>query len=52
MLAWKEGPACVVIDPGFYSPEEEHKFFAFIEENGSSPKPCFSPMRISTISSA
>lgn len=38
MLAWKEGPACVVIDPGFYSPEEEHEFFAFIEENGLKPE--------------
>ena len=38
MLAWKDGPACVVIDPGFYSPEEEHEFFAFIEGNGLKPE--------------
>lgn len=38
MLAWKDGPACVVIDPGFYSTEEEQEFFSFIGENGLKPE--------------
>lgn len=38
MLAWKEGPSCAVIDPGFYSPDEESEFFSFIDENGLKPE--------------
>ena len=38
MLVWKDGPACAVVDPGFYSPAEEQEFFSFIEENGLKPE--------------
>lgn len=38
MLAWNDGPACVIVDPGFYTPAEHDEFFSFVEQNGLEPE--------------
>ena len=38
MLAWTEGPACVVIDPGFYTEQEKEEFFNYIEKEALKPE--------------
>lgn len=38
MVAWNDGPACVIVDPGFYSEDEGTVFFQFIEQNGLKPE--------------
>ena len=37
-VAWNDGPACVIVDPGFYSARESLEFFQFIEQNGLEPE--------------
>lgn len=37
-LASIDGTECVVVDPGFYTPEEEQEFFSFIDNNGLKPQ--------------
>jgi len=37
MVAWKEKPHCVVVDPGFYYEEEKEEFFSFLDREGFTP---------------
>lgn len=38
MVAWKEGPSCVVIDPGFYTESERNEFYNFLNGRGLIPE--------------
>lgn len=37
MVVWKEGPSCVIIDPGFYSESEREEFYNFLADNKLTP---------------
>lgn len=38
MLAWNDTSACVIVDPGFHSPDEQDEFFQFVGQNGLDPE--------------
>lgn len=37
MILHKSGPDCVVVDPGFYEPEEREEFFSWMKRNSVTP---------------
>lgn len=37
-VVWKDGPQCVIIDPGCYTKDESRAFFSFIDSNGLRPE--------------
>lgn len=38
MVVYNGGPACVIIDPGFYEPGEKEQLFGWLEANGLVPE--------------
>ena len=41
-VCWEDaGKACIVVDPGFYRPDEEEMVFSFLRENGLTPDAVF-----------
>lgn len=38
MVVWKEGPSCVIIDPGFYTENERNEFYNFLNDKGLTPE--------------
>lgn len=41
-VCWEDaGKACVVVDPGFFRPDEEEMVFSFLQDNGLTPDAVF-----------
>ena len=38
MVVWKDSGRCIIVDPGFYSDEEESEFFGFLKDEGLTPE--------------